>query len=159
MARAWVTEPDILLLDEPTNHLDLEKLVLLEEWINTTARQIPVVIASHDRDFLDACTTKTLFLRPEASVIFNHPYRRARALLDEHDAAEEAQQDKTLREARRLRQSANELRNIGINSGRSGLSIRSAPARSASPIAAPMLASSFPWKMWLSTSPMADVSS
>ncbi len=64
IARIWVTAPDALLLDEPTNHLDLKKLFQLEAWINNTARQVPVVIASHDRDFLDATTNRTLFLRP-----------------------------------------------------------------------------------------------
>ncbi len=90
IARAWIAEPDVLLLDEPTNHLDLEKLLWLEEWIGRAGSAAPVVVASHDRDFLDACTTRTLFLRPEESVSFSHPYRRARALLDAHDAAAQA---------------------------------------------------------------------
>ena len=40
-----------------------------------------------------------------------------RALLDAHDAAAQAQQEKTLKEVKRLRQSVQELRNVGINSG------------------------------------------
>ncbi|MBM1171129.1 ATP-binding cassette domain-containing protein, partial [Microvirga arabica] len=86
IARAWITEPDILLLDEPTNHLDLEKLFKLETWINNAGYTAPIVVASHDRDFLDACTSKTLFLRPQESITFAHPYRRARDLLEAHDA-------------------------------------------------------------------------
>ena len=66
IARCWVLQPDALLLDEPTNHLDLGKLVQLENWINEAARNIPVIIASHDRQFLDATTNRTLFLRPDA---------------------------------------------------------------------------------------------
>jgi ATPase subunit of ABC transporter with duplicated ATPase domains len=126
IARAWITEPDLLLLDEPTNHLDLEKLFKLEAWINAAGYTAPIVVASHDRDFLDACTTKTLFLRPEESVSFAHPYRGARALLDAHDAAAQAQRDKTLREVKRLRQSASALRNVGINSGSDAAQIKSA---------------------------------
>jgi ATPase subunit of ABC transporter with duplicated ATPase domains len=129
IARAWITEPDVLLLDEPTNHLDLEKLFRLETWVNTAGYAAPIVIASHDRDFLDACTTKTLFLRPEESVSFDHPYRRARVLLDAHDAAAQAQRDKTLREVKRLRQSAQELRNVGINSGSDAAQVKSAQIR------------------------------
>ncbi len=129
IARAWITEPDILLLDEPTNHLDLEKLFKLEAWINTAGYTAPIVVASHDRDFLDACTTKTLFLRPEESVSFAHPYRSARALLQDFDAAAQSQRDKTLREVKRLRQSAQELRNIGINSGSDGAQVKSAQIR------------------------------
>lgn len=117
IARAWIVEPDALLLDEPTNHLDLEKLFSLERWIRESAGQVPVVIASHDRGFLDACTTKTLFLRPETSVVFAHPLGRARMLLDERDAALANRNEKDRREIKRLRQNAGELRNIGLNSG------------------------------------------
>src|SRR5829696_2041061 len=62
IARAWITEPDVLLLDEPTNHLDLEKIQLLEDWLTAPMRRVPMVIASHDRRFLDTCTNRTLFL-------------------------------------------------------------------------------------------------
>ncbi len=115
IARAWVTEPDALLLDEPTNHLDLAKIQMLERWI--AACRVPIVIASHDRSFLDACTNRTLFLRPGASRIYAHPYARARQLLAEDDAAQETKIAKETREVDRLRRNANELKNVGINSG------------------------------------------
>ena len=67
LARVWATEPDVLMLDEPTNHLDLGKIAMLEEWLNALPRDVPVIIASHDRAFLDAVTNRTLFLRPEQS--------------------------------------------------------------------------------------------
>ena len=67
LARVWITRPDALLLDEPTNHLDGEKISLLEAWINGPAARTPMLMASHDRSFLDACTTRTLFLRPDVS--------------------------------------------------------------------------------------------
>ena len=76
IARVWVTEPDVLLLDEPTNHLDLAKIGQLETWLNALPREVPVVIASHDRAFLDAITNRTLFLRPEAVAgVFACPIR------------------------------------------------------------------------------------
>jgi ATPase subunit of ABC transporter with duplicated ATPase domains len=115
IARAWVTEPDALLLDEPTNHLDLAKIQMLERWIG--ACRVPMVIASHDRRFLDACTTRTLFLRPGVSRLYAHPYTRARHLLAEDDAAQEAKLAKDTREVDRLRRNANDLKNVGINSG------------------------------------------
>jgi len=117
IARAWIAEPDLLLLDEPTNHLDLEKLFRLERWIREDAGPVPMAIVSHDRDFLDACTTRTLFLRPETSIIFAHPFTRARALLAEQDSALADRNEKDRKEIRRLRQNAGELRNVGINSG------------------------------------------
>lgn len=116
IARAWVQEPDALLLDEPTNHLDLEKIGLLESWLNDSARRMPMVIASHDRRFLDATTNRTLFLRPDRSQLYAHSYSRARQLLAADDAAQDARLARDVKEADRLRRSANELRNIGINS-------------------------------------------
>ncbi|MBL8708391.1 MAG: ABC-F family ATP-binding cassette domain-containing protein [Rhodospirillaceae bacterium] len=116
IAQSWIKEPDLLLLDEPTNHLDLEKIRLLEDWIAADARDTIMVIASHDRQFLDACTNQTLFLRPEQSRLYAHPFSRARQLLGEDDSAQAATFARLDREAARLRQSAGELRNIGINS-------------------------------------------
>ena len=117
LARIWITEPDALLLDEPTNHLDLEKIALLEAWIAGPAARTPMLIASHDRSFLDASTTRTLFLRPGISRIHAHPYSRARLLLADDDAAQDRKHAKDSKEATRLRRNAGELRNIGVNSG------------------------------------------
>ena len=116
LARVWVTEPGALLLDEPTNHLDLAKIQMLERWIRGV-RAIPMVIASHDRRFLDACTTRTLFLRPGISRIYAHPYTRARHLLADDDAAQEAKLARDMHEVDRLRRNAGALRNVGVNSG------------------------------------------
>ncbi|HEV7718583.1 MAG TPA: ABC-F family ATP-binding cassette domain-containing protein [Arsenicitalea sp.] len=124
IARIWVTQPDALLLDEPTNHLDLAKLFQLEAWLKAATRAMPVVIASHDRDFLDACTNRTLFLRPGTSHYFALPFSRARQALAEVDAAGEAKLEKDLKEAKRLRRNANELKNIGINSGSDLLTVK-----------------------------------
>jgi ATPase subunit of ABC transporter with duplicated ATPase domains len=124
IARIWVNQPDALLLDEPTNHLDLAKIFQLEAWFASAARSIPVVIASHDRDFLDAATNRTLFLRPGTSHFFAHPFSRARSLLAEVDSAGEAKLEKDLKEAKRLRRNANELKNIGINSGSDLLTVK-----------------------------------
>ncbi|TIX98220.1 MAG: ABC transporter ATP-binding protein, partial [Mesorhizobium sp.] len=61
----------------------------LETWLNALPREVPVVIASHDRAFLDATTNRTLFLRPEQSPVFALPYSRARDALSEVDASTE----------------------------------------------------------------------
>jgi ATPase subunit of ABC transporter with duplicated ATPase domains len=117
LARVLVTEADVLLLDEPTNHLDLARIKHLEEWLNQLPRDMPVVISSHDRAFLDAVTNRTLFLRPEQSQIFVLPYARARAALDEADAADARRYQRDVKTAQQLRQQAAKLNNIGINSG------------------------------------------
>jgi ATPase subunit of ABC transporter with duplicated ATPase domains len=117
LARVWLGEPDVLLLDEPTNHLDLSRIGWLERWIAALPRDMAVILASHDRAFLDAVCTRTLFLRPEASEVFALPYTRARTALDEADAARERRFQNDIARADQLRRQAAKLKNIGINSG------------------------------------------
>ncbi|NLS02740.1 ABC-F family ATP-binding cassette domain-containing protein [Rhizobium sp. P32RR-XVIII] len=117
LARVWVTEPDLLMLDEPTNHLDLGKIARLEDWLNALPRDVPVILASHDRAFLDAVTNRTLFLRPEQSQVFALPYSRARMAIDEIDAADARRYERDMKTADQLRRQAAKLNNIGINSG------------------------------------------
>ena len=124
IARIWVNEPDALLLDEPTNHLDLGKILMLERWLSANTRSIPVIIASHDRGFLDGTTNRTLFLRPGVSHYFALPYTRARAALAEADEAAARQREVELKDAQQLRRQAAKLTNIGINSGSDLLTLK-----------------------------------
>ncbi|MBW4660628.1 MAG: ATP-binding cassette domain-containing protein [Drouetiella hepatica Uher 2000/2452] len=56
LGKILLQSPDLLLLDEPTNHLDLETI----EWLENYLRGIdtPMVIVSHDREFLDRLCTQ-----------------------------------------------------------------------------------------------------
>ena len=117
LARAAVAEPDLYLLDEPTNHLDLARIGVLQRWLADLPKAAAVVLTSHDRAFLDAVSTRTLFLRPEASRDFALPYSRARAALDEADAADARRHENDMAKADQLRRQAAKLKNIGINSG------------------------------------------
>ena len=117
LAAVWVTDPDILSLDEPTNHLDLYRIGLLQIWLTTLPRDVPVIITSHDRAFLDTTTNRTLFLRKERSRVFQLPFAAARIALDEVDAADERRFSNDLNKAQQLRKQAAKLKNIGINSG------------------------------------------
>ncbi|MFF8874478.1 ABC-F family ATP-binding cassette domain-containing protein [Streptomyces massasporeus] len=62
LAALLVRRPPALLLDEPTNHLDDSAAAFLEEQL----RGLPgaVVLASHDRAFLDAVCTDLIDLDP-----------------------------------------------------------------------------------------------
>ena len=124
LARAWLTEPDILLMDEPTNHLDLQRIGQLQRWMGALPKDTAVIIASHDRAFLDAVTSRTLFLRGEASVDFALPYSAARTSLDEWDAATARRHETELRQADQLRRQAAKLHNIGVNSGSDLLTVK-----------------------------------
>jgi ATPase subunit of ABC transporter with duplicated ATPase domains len=117
IARVWVSQPDLLILDEPTNHLDLGKIGVLENWIHALPKKIPIIIASHDRAFLDAVTNRTFFLRPNQSQVFDLPYSRAKVALDEGDAADAKLYEQDMKVAGQLRKQAAKLNNIGINSG------------------------------------------
>ncbi|MGH6806821.1 MAG: ABC-F family ATP-binding cassette domain-containing protein [Ensifer adhaerens] len=129
LARVWVTDPDALLLDEPTNHLDLAKIARLESWLNALPRDVPVLIASHDRAFLDATSNRTLFLRPDQSPVFALPYSQARAAVDELDASEERRYQRDMKVAQQLRRQAAKLNNIGINSGSDLLTVKTKQLR------------------------------
>jgi len=117
LARAAVTEPDLYLLDEPTNHLDLSRIGQLQRWMAGLARDVGVIVTSHDRAFLDAVTTSTLFLRDSASRAYPLPYSHARAELDKSDLADGRRFENDMARAEQLRKQAAKLKNIGINSG------------------------------------------
>ena len=51
LGKIILQQPDLLLLDEPTNHLDLETIEWLENYLKGLST--PMVIISHDREFLD----------------------------------------------------------------------------------------------------------
>ncbi len=55
LSAVLLSQYDVLLLDEPTNDLDLAGLAVLEEFMRTERR--PVVVVSHDREFLSRCVT------------------------------------------------------------------------------------------------------
>jgi len=55
LGKVLLQSPDLLLLDEPTNHLDLETIEWLENYLKGIT--IPMVIVSHDREFLDRLCT------------------------------------------------------------------------------------------------------
>ena len=61
IARALASDPEALLLDEPTNHLDIAALEWLEQAL--ARRDRALLVASHDRAFLDAVVTRIWELR------------------------------------------------------------------------------------------------
>lgn len=63
LAAELVKEPDFLMLDEPTNHLDLEGVLWLEEVLQNASFSFAVI--SHDRNFLENITNRTIELNPQ----------------------------------------------------------------------------------------------
>lgn len=56
LGKILLQSPDLLLLDEPTNHIDLETIEWLENYLK--GLKTPMVIVSHDREFLDRLCTQ-----------------------------------------------------------------------------------------------------
>jgi len=84
LARLVIADPDLLLLDEPTNHLDLDALEWLEEHLRR--RTGSLVVASHDRAFLDATVTRVWELRERRLTPFRGNYSAYHRQREERDA-------------------------------------------------------------------------
>ncbi len=91
IARTLSGRPNILLLDEPTNHLDLPAIEWLEKHLASS--NVASVIISHDRRFLEAVTTRTVWID-----------RGGARQLDAGFAHFEAWRDKTLEEEEQAQQ-------------------------------------------------------
>ena len=103
LARLVIADPDLLLLDEPTNHLDLDALEWLEEHLRRRAGSL--LVASHDRAFLDATVTRVWELRDRRLTAFRGDYsayhrqrveRDARAVKDVETQAESIAREREL---------------------------------------------------------------
>jgi len=58
LAKILIRQNDLLLMDEPTNHLDLDSLEWLIDFLNNFNGAL--VIVSHDKNFINQLTNKTL---------------------------------------------------------------------------------------------------
>jgi len=64
ICRSLLVSPDVLVMDEPTNHLDIEGILWLEGLLNGMQGMgvSAVLLVSHDRQFLENCTTRVIEL-------------------------------------------------------------------------------------------------
>jgi len=100
LARLLVADPDLLMLDEPTNHLDLGALEWLEAALSR--RDGALLVASHDRAFLDAVVTRIWELRDRRLVPFRGGYSQYLVQREQADARQrkdaETQAEQMVRE-------------------------------------------------------------
>jgi ATP-binding cassette subfamily F protein 3 len=103
LARLVIAQPDLLLLDEPTNHLDIGAIEWLEEHLRR--RHGALIVASHDRAFLDATVTRIWELRDRRLTAFRGDYaayhrqrleRDARAAKESETQADSIEREKEL---------------------------------------------------------------
>jgi ATP-binding cassette subfamily F protein 3 len=83
LARLVIADPDLLLLDEPTNHLDIGALEWIEEHLRR--RRGSLLVASHDRAFLDATVTRIWELRDRRLTAFRGDYSAYHRQREERD--------------------------------------------------------------------------
>ncbi|MEC4986413.1 MAG: ABC-F family ATP-binding cassette domain-containing protein [Oscillatoria sp. PMC 1068.18] len=97
LGKILLQSPDLLLLDEPTNHLDLETIEWLENYLKNL--NTPMVIVSHDREFLDRLCTKIVATERGISTTYLGNYSSYLTQKAENLAAQESayeQQQKEL---------------------------------------------------------------
>ncbi|MBQ8660269.1 MAG: ABC-F family ATP-binding cassette domain-containing protein [Alphaproteobacteria bacterium] len=121
IARTNLDDPDLLILDEPTNHLDVGKIMHLENWLKDTVF-VPYLVVSHDRQFLDNCTDKTLIMRAGKVHSYKYSITRAKELLAEDDFANARERKERQKEIDRLAQTAKQFKIKGQAHGSERLS-------------------------------------
>ena len=89
LAKILLRHPDVLLLDEPTNHLDIESIQWLEDYLRNSFTGALVLI-SHDRRFLDNCTTRTVEVMLGHLYDYKVPYTQYVELRKERIAQQKA---------------------------------------------------------------------
>jgi ATP-binding cassette subfamily F protein 3 len=101
LGKVLLKDPNVLLLDEPTNHLDLESVEWLEDFLRN--QNIPMVIVSHDREFLDQICTKIVDVEGGIASEYDGNYSKflqlKKARMDAWNAAYNAQ-EKRIKEER-----------------------------------------------------------
>jgi len=91
LGKILLTKPNILLLDEPTNHLDLESIEWMESFLIN--QNIPMVIVSHDREFLDKVCTKIVDTESGVTSSYDGNYSRFMKMKRERQEAWQASYD------------------------------------------------------------------
>ena len=86
-AKLLYSKPELILLDEPTNHLDKESRDYVINYLKNYKGGVFVI--SHDIDFLNAITTKTLFLdkRRQDMSLFDGNYYKYKKVSIEREKA------------------------------------------------------------------------
>lgn len=92
LAKLLLQKHDVLLLDEPTNHLDIDSILWLEEFLQDYPGA--VILVSHDKQFLDTVTNRTLEIANKQVHDYKANYSRYILLREERrEKMEQAQKN------------------------------------------------------------------
>lgn len=102
-AKLLYSKPEILLLDEPTNHLDLDTKEYIIDYLKKYNGMVLVI--SHDIDFLNQITSKTMYVDKLTSSIkmYNGNYEKFLKIKNESDNAKRRLYDKQVKEEEKLK--------------------------------------------------------
>ena len=117
LGKILLQDPDLLLLDEPTNHLDLGAIEWLETYLRERAGDVPMVVVSHDREFLDRLCTKIVETELGVATTYKGNYSQFVAQKAERAAAQWVAWEKWTKEVQRQRDLVDRLAG-GAQSGR-----------------------------------------
>jgi ATP-binding cassette, subfamily F, member 3 len=104
LARLLLEEHDLVLFDEPTNHLD----VPAREWLegHLTGMSAAYVVASHDRRFLDAVSSKVAHLDRCELTVYPGDYTAFRQQLEQDEEVGWRKYEKNQKLAKKLQRQA-----------------------------------------------------
>ena len=102
-AKLLYSNPEIMLLDEPTNHLDLDTKDYIINYLKNYHGIILVI--SHDVEFLNAVTKKTLYVdKMKHNIeIYNGNYEKYMKIKSEKDLAKQRLYEKQQKEEEKLK--------------------------------------------------------
>eukprot|EP00798_Chlamydomonas_sp_ICE-L_P019983 gene19983-26697_t len=115
LGKMLLQEPDLLLLDEPTNHLDLDAIEWLEKYLKQ--QDVPMVIVSHDREFLDQLCTKIVETERGMTTTYQGNYTKFTATKNEKTALQWSAWEKQQKELAKQQEIIKRLSG-GAQSGR-----------------------------------------
>jgi ATP-binding cassette subfamily F protein 3 len=103
LAKILIKQNDVLLMDEPTNHLDFDSLAWLIEFLKAFKGALAVV--SHDKNFINQITNKTLEIFNEKFYSYSgdyDSYLKYKAERDEQTVQLYEQQQRKLKDTQRF---------------------------------------------------------
>lgn len=103
LAALFLSEGCVPLIDEPTNHLDAAGRRALGRYL---ARKHGFILASHDRDLLDACCDHVLALEADGAVLMRGGFSDYLREYERREALERAEDARLRGEIRRLDEAA-----------------------------------------------------
>ncbi len=99
LAKLLLEKPSLLMLDEPTNHLDLPSIKWLENYLWNYEGAF--IIVSHDRQFLDNTTNKTVEVALNDLIVYEGNYS---FYLEEKELRKEIQKNAFENQQQKIRQ-------------------------------------------------------